>query len=36
LGAVIYPLHEAAQAYAALRASKILKPIVTFEPSLFA
>ncbi|HZZ64897.1 MAG TPA: alcohol dehydrogenase catalytic domain-containing protein [Candidatus Baltobacteraceae bacterium] len=36
LGAVTYPLQEAAQAYAALRASRILKPIVTFEPSLFA
>jgi L-iditol 2-dehydrogenase len=36
LGAVIYPLHEAAQAYAALRSSQILKPIVTFEPSLFS
>jgi len=36
LGAVFYPLHEAAQAYAALRASRILKPIVTFDPSLFA
>lgn len=35
LGAVIYPLREAAQAYAALRGSQILKPIVTFEPSLF-
>jgi L-iditol 2-dehydrogenase len=35
LGAVLYPLQEAAQAYAALRASKIVKPIVTFEPSLF-
>lgn len=36
LGAVFYPLQEAAQAYAALRASQITKPIVTFEPSLFA
>jgi len=35
LGAVVYPLQEAAQAYSALRASQILKPIVTFEPSLF-
>ena len=35
LGAVMYPLEEAAQAYAALRGSKVLKPIVTFEPSLF-
>ena len=36
LGAVFYPLNEAQQAYAALRTSQILKPIVTFEPSLFA
>lgn len=35
LGAVQYPLNEAARAYAALRGSEILKPIVTFEPSLF-
>ena len=35
LGAVMYPLCEAAQAYTALRSSQILKPIVTFEPSLF-
>lgn len=35
LGAVMYPLREVAQAYAALRSSQILKPIVTFEPSLF-
>lgn len=35
LGAIQYPLNEAAQAYAALRGSQILKPIVTFEPSLF-
>jgi L-iditol 2-dehydrogenase len=36
LGAVEYPLHEAAAAYDALRHSRIIKPIVTFEPSLFA
>jgi L-iditol 2-dehydrogenase len=36
LGAVTYPLREAAQAYAALHSSQILKPIVTFEPSLFS
>ena len=35
LGATLYPLEEAAAAYEALRASRILKPIVTFEPSLF-
>jgi L-iditol 2-dehydrogenase len=35
LGATFYPLEEAAAAYEALRASRILKPIVTFEPSLF-
>jgi L-iditol 2-dehydrogenase len=35
LGATLYPLEEAASAYEALRASRILKPIVTFEPSLF-
>ncbi len=35
LGATLYPLEEAAQAYAALRSSQILKPIVTFDPSLF-
>ncbi len=35
LGAVFYPLRETAQAYAALRSSQIVKPIVTFEPSLF-
>jgi L-iditol 2-dehydrogenase len=36
LGAVLYPLNEAAQAYEALRGSQILKPIVTFDPSLFS
>ena len=36
LRATIYPLEEAAAAYAALRGSRILKPIVTFEPTLFA
>lgn len=35
LGATMYPLREAGAAYAALRASRILKPIVTFEPTLF-
>ncbi len=35
LGATLYPLEEAAAAYAALRGSRIIKPIVTFEPSLF-
>lgn len=35
LSATIYPLEEAPQAYAALRSSRIVKPIVTFEPSLF-
>ncbi len=35
LGATFYPLAEAAAAYEALRASRILKPIVTFEPTLF-
>lgn len=35
LGASFYPLEEAAQAYAALRGFQVLKPIVTFEPSLF-
>lgn len=35
LGATLYSLEEAPQAYAALRSSSILKPIVTFEPSLF-
>lgn len=35
LGATFYPLEEAAAAYQALRGSRILKPIVTFEPSLF-
>lgn len=35
LGATFYPLEEAAAAYQALRGSKILKPIVTFEPTLF-
>jgi L-iditol 2-dehydrogenase len=35
LGATMFPLNEAAQAYEALRGSKLLKPIVTFEPSLF-
>lgn len=35
LGATFFPLEEAAAAYQALRASKILKPIVTFGPTLF-
>ncbi|MFN2450215.1 MAG: alcohol dehydrogenase catalytic domain-containing protein [Candidatus Baltobacteraceae bacterium] len=30
LGAALYPLEEAAQAYAALRGSRVLKPVVTF------
>lgn len=36
LGAVEYPLQESAAAYDALRHSRIIKPIVIFEPSLFA
>lgn len=36
LGATLYPLEEAGAAYEALRRSRILKPIVTFEPSLFS
>ncbi|HEV3154045.1 MAG TPA: alcohol dehydrogenase catalytic domain-containing protein [Candidatus Baltobacteraceae bacterium] len=35
LGATLYPLEEAPQAYAALRSAQVIKPIVTFEPSLF-
>jgi len=35
LGATFYPLEEAGTAYAALRNAQIVKPIVTFEPSLF-
>jgi L-iditol 2-dehydrogenase len=35
LGATEYPLEEAPAAYDALRRSRILKPIVTFEPTLF-
>ena len=35
LGATFYPLEEAGIAYAALSKSEIIKPIVTFEPSLF-
>jgi L-iditol 2-dehydrogenase len=35
LGATLYPLEEAGTAYEALRASRIIKPIVTFEPTLF-
>lgn len=35
LGATEYPLEEAAAAYDALRRSRIIKPIVTFEPTLF-
>jgi len=35
LGATFYPLEEAGVAYAALRGAQIVKPIVTFEPSLF-
>ncbi|HLI96781.1 MAG TPA: alcohol dehydrogenase catalytic domain-containing protein [Candidatus Baltobacteraceae bacterium] len=35
LGATFYPLEEAGAAYGELRASRIIKPIVTFEPSLF-
>lgn len=34
LGATFYPLEEVPAAYAALRRGEILKPIVTFEPSL--
>jgi L-iditol 2-dehydrogenase len=36
LGATFYPLEEAPAAYEALRASRIIKPIVTFDPSLFS
>ncbi|HKU67399.1 MAG TPA: alcohol dehydrogenase catalytic domain-containing protein [Candidatus Baltobacteraceae bacterium] len=36
LGATFYPLGEAGAAYEALRASRIIKPIVTFEPTLFS
>lgn len=36
LGASYYPLEEAPAAYAALQRSEILKPIVTFEPTLFS
>jgi len=36
LGASYYPLEEAPAAYAALRRSEILKPIITFEPTLFS
>lgn len=36
LGATEYPLEETATAYAALRKSQIIKPIITFDPSLFA
>lgn len=36
LGATLYPLEEAAAAYQALRNSRIVKPIVMFEPSLFS
>lgn len=35
LGATFYPLEEAPAAYDALRAARVIKPIVTFEPSLF-
>jgi L-iditol 2-dehydrogenase len=35
LGATEYPLEEAPAAYDALRHSRIIKPIVTFEPTLF-
>lgn len=35
LGAKQYPLDEAAQAYAALRDARIIKPIIIFEPTLF-
>lgn len=35
LGATFYPLQEAAAAYEALRTSRIIKPIVTFDPTLF-
>ena len=35
LGATYYPLEETPAAYAALQRAEILKPIVTFEPSLF-
>jgi len=36
LGATLYPLEEAHTAYEALRASRIIKPIVIFEPMLFS
>lgn len=35
LGATFYPLEEAGRAYAALAGAEIVKPIVTFEPTLF-
>ncbi len=35
LGATFYPLEEAGAAYTALREARIIKPIVTFDPSLF-
>ncbi len=35
LGATIYPFEEAPTAYQLLRSSRIVKPIVTFEPTLF-
>lgn len=35
LGAVTFPLAEAADAYRALASARILKPIVTFDPNLF-
>ncbi len=35
LGATFYGLSETAQAYEALRSSRVVKPIVVFEPSLF-
>lgn len=36
LGASFYPLEDAPAAYAALQRSEILKPIITFEPTLFS
>jgi L-iditol 2-dehydrogenase len=35
LGATLFPLEDAPAAYRALRESRIIKPIVTFEPTLF-
>jgi L-iditol 2-dehydrogenase len=35
LGATMFPLEQVGQAYRALSEARIIKPIVTFEPSLF-